>query len=239
MEKAIPRDLEKLARSYQLIREIDPDFVGRVAGCLSEADFFTATHKDWHEQSTELQHIVLFFCFGENLEPGATWVRKNKQHIAGPLCTLFAAIAPDVAIEFHRSSSGIDIVNPKAARWQYTSLAVARLAALDKPLCGEVIGDQLGKLRDAMYSFQADSVGHILRFLRVLFSVSPDMFERFASSLDLDDPIARATIAGVVRNHPKEQLQFQKLARCGQRLTGRVAEICNELLRQLTEDPRS
>jgi hypothetical protein len=233
MERAIPRDLEKLARSFEIIREIDLNFTQRVVGCLSETDFFAATVDGWKEQSGELQGLTAFFSLGEDFEPGAAWVRKNKQIITGPLCTLFACVAPDVAIEFHKDGKGIEIVNPRHAIWQDTTLAVKRIAALDKSLCAEIVASQLDKLREAMYSFGPGSVGQLLRFWRTLYEVSPELFERLASDLNLDGQAAKDTIEQVVRNHPKERFQYTKLARCGLRWTGRVAQLCSELLCRL------
>src|SRR5260370_7117081 len=109
MERAIPRDLEKLARSHEVIRKIDPSFTRKVADCLSESDFFAATRDDWKEQSGELQYLLPFFCLGDNFEPGATWVSKTKHHIAAPLCTLFPCIAPELPTDFHTSAMRIAI----------------------------------------------------------------------------------------------------------------------------------
>jgi hypothetical protein len=232
MERAIPRDLEKLARSFQIIQEIDPNFIKRVAGCLSDTDFFAATVDGWKEQSGELQVLTSFFSLGEDFEPVASWVRKNKQIITGPLCTLFACVAPDVAIEFHKNGKGIEIVNPRHPIWQHTTIVFKRMAALDKSLCAKIVAGQLEKLRDAIYTFGPGSVGQMLRFWRTLYEVFPELFERLTGDLNLDDQAAKNTIEEV-RSHPKERFQYTKLARCGQRLTGRFAQLCSELLCRL------
>src|SRR5262249_48897366 len=54
LERAVPRDLENAARSFEVIRDIDRYFVRRVADCLSEPAFLSATCRDWRRQSDEL-----------------------------------------------------------------------------------------------------------------------------------------------------------------------------------------
>jgi hypothetical protein len=146
-------------------------------------------------------------------------------------------IAPEVAVEFQESGRTIDIVNPSGAKWYLTHLAIKRLAALNKPLCAELVGKQLCNLQEAMYKLSLDPVQHILRFFRILFDLSAELFERFVTTLNFDDPIAKKSLEQLVRSQPKERIKYEKLARCGQRLTGRIAELSTELLGRLTGVP--
>jgi hypothetical protein len=111
MEKAISRDIEQLARAFEVLREIEPTFIERVAECLLEEQFFAATRDDWVKQSGELDHLLRFFCNGEDMQPAEGWVRKNQHHIAGPLRTIFVCISSGVAIAFHKAGRAIDLVD--------------------------------------------------------------------------------------------------------------------------------
>src|SRR5262249_6596517 len=98
MASAVPRDLENLARSFEVIHAVDANFIPKIVSHLSETAFFKSTQDDWKKQSDELDHIIRFFS-PNSFEPAASWIRKNKNQIQGPLKVLFACIAPDVAIE--------------------------------------------------------------------------------------------------------------------------------------------
>ena len=54
LSQSTPRDLENMARSLEVIRDIDPEFAKRISEHISETDFFNATIDDWKLQSSEL-----------------------------------------------------------------------------------------------------------------------------------------------------------------------------------------
>jgi hypothetical protein len=237
MEGAIPRDLENLARTFEVIREIDTCFIGGVAGRISEDRFLAITKSEWTKPASELQNVIGFFAIGELCEPAATWIRKSKEHIIGALCALFAGIAPDVAIEFVTNGKTVEVVDSRSPRWELTAWVIWRLAQVDKAVCAEVVRGQLGALKQAIYELNLGSGRPIMRFLRVLFDLSGELFDQFVSTLDLNDAVAKRTIEQVATRQPKERVEYVKLARCGRRHNGRIAELSKELLHRLADPP--
>lgn len=236
LEEATSRALEQLARAFEVLSEIEPKFIGDVVDCLSQEHFFAATQDDWVNQSSELDHILRFFCGGEDLQPAAEWVRKNQHLIAGPLRTIFVCIAPEVAIEFHKAGRAIELADDHS-HWQERAFAIGRLAKRDEPIAVEIVEQQLGSLIDEIHKLTLDEPQYVIRFFRVLFELSERLFDRFVSAIDLDNPIALKTIAQLSKNQPKERRHYQQVARCGCRMPGRISELSSELLRRLEDAP--
>jgi len=236
MENAISRDLEQLARAFEVLSEIEPTFIEMVAACLLEEQFFAATRDDWVRQSGELDHLLRFFCIGEDLLPAAAWIQKNQHHIAGPLRTIFVCIAPDIAIEFYKAGRTVELVG-RDSHWQERGFAIRRLINVDKPLAIELVENQLDGLLDDFHKLTLDEPQHLIRFCRVLFELSEVLFTRFVNGINLDSPSALETIEQLVKNQHKERRHYRQLARYGCKLTGRITELSTELLRRLGEAP--
>jgi hypothetical protein len=236
MENAISRDLEQLARAFEVLREIKPTFMGMIAACLSEEHFFSATREDWVTQSAELDSLLRFFCIGEDLQPAAAWVRKNQHHIAGPLRTIFVCIAPDVAVEFHKAGRVVQLLG-RESRWQEQGFAITRLAMVDTSIAIELFEQQFDEILDAFHKLTLDEPQHLIRFCRALFQLSESLFRRFFTAINLDSPVALETVGRLLKNQHRERRHYRQLAKYGRRLTGRVAELSTELLRRLEAGP--
>lgn len=232
METATPRDLEGLARGYGVIREIAPDFIGSIATCLSEDAFLATTQDAWRQQSSELDHLIRYFCIGPSCEPAASWARKAQRHLPGPLPVLYACIVPDLAIECHKSGRGIDLVG-QDGRLRETSFAIVRLAKLDKSLTVEVVDQQLDRVLEEMYKLGFHAPQHLLRLFRTLHALSSELFAKFVDRVDLEHPAALKTSEQLRTRQKNDRRGYERIARRGERMGGRLAELSAEFLRRL------
>ncbi|MFO0805493.1 MAG: hypothetical protein U0791_20505 [Gemmataceae bacterium] len=238
METATPRDLEGLARGYEVIHKIDRDFIGSIANCLSEVSFFAAAHDAWVNQSGELDHLIRYFCIGPTYEPAASWVRKNQHLIDGPFSVLYAWIAPDIAIEWHKSGRQIDLIG-KHSRLREISYAIMGLAKLDNSLTIEIVEMQIDRILEALYKLTFDEPQHLVRLFRTLHSLSSKLFARFVDRVDLEHPIALKTSTELPTLPKNERRAYQRIARLGEQIGGRLAKISAVFLRRLKESDRS
>ncbi len=233
MNNATPRDLESLARCFEIIRDVEREFVPRVAKYVCEPSFLAATSEDWKSQSSELNHLIRFFCAGDDAQPASEWIRQNRQRIVGPLTSLFVCIAPDVALEFHKAGRGVEIVASRQQDWRQTTLAIIRLAHVDKAACIEIIDQQLGRLVSALYQLHLGTLRPLLSCFRLLYELSPDIYERFIAQLDLSDQIAERTIESLANRQPRERIEYLRLARLGLRCNDRLGALSREFLDRL------
>jgi hypothetical protein len=233
INRAIARDLENLARSFEVIHEVDARFVSRIAELIRESDFLLSTTDEWRRQSSELNHMIRFFCIGDRHEPAAGWIRNMRDQIEGPLIAIFAAIAPDVATELHRAGKGVEIVNGASPEWAETNLAIVHLAKYDRACCLEIVEQQLNQIEQALYVLCLHPLRPMLSFLRNLRGLSADLFDRLLAQIDLDNPLAKMTISRLAINQEKERREYQRLARIGKRFQGRIRELATGLEERL------
>jgi hypothetical protein len=232
LEHAVSRDLEQLARALAVVHEIEPDFVRRVAACLVEDQFFVATHDDWVMQSTELQHLLMFFCIEKDFCPAATWVQKNRHLIAGPLKTFLACVAPEVAVEMHQAGRGVELTG-HPARWADRGFAITQLTRVNRRVATEIVVAHLEALCNEVHVLTLDSPKDLVRFFRAVHNLSSELFVRLIEGIDLDSSTASETISSLLSTQPRERRHYRALARCGSRIPGRVAALSMELLRRL------
>ena len=229
MKKIISRDMENLARSLSIIHEVDAEFISRIASLAPEEDFVVATKSDWRDQSHELRHLLGFYCIGKERQPARNWITRNEQVIEGPLQPIFAAIAPETAVNFFKSGRGVKLVGDDR-RWNESVLAIAAIADIDRDVCISVVRDQFQKLEETLYDLTLDSPKHIVAFFRLIHTLSVDLFSSFVGKLNVDDPRAAKTIAQLVKSQPKERANYQKLARLARRTGGEVGALGEKLI---------
>ena len=234
MKKIISRDMETLARSLSVIREVDAEFISRIALLVPEEDFFATTKSDWREQSRELRHLVVFFCVDGEHQPARNWIARNEHVIAGPLEPIFAAIAPGTAINFFKSGKGVKLVGDER-RWGEIVLAIAAIAEVDSDVGIKIITDQIQVLETTLYTLTLDSPKHIVAFFRLIYELSDELFSGFVGRLDMDDPRAIKTIDQLVKSQPKELANYKKMARLARRMGGEVGALGERLFMRLKE----
>lgn len=233
LSRSTPRDLENMARSLGVIRDIDPEFPKRISEHIAATDFLNATVDDWTHQSSELVSLIRIFCIGEDFEPARVWIQEMQQTIQPPLKTLFAAIAPSVAIAFYKASKAVELVDERNTRWHETNLAIHALAKTDEQVCVEIVEKQLSKFVAAFYRLNLDSIKHMLAFMRILKGLSQDVFDRFLSQLDFNDETAMKTISQLANNQHRERREYLKLARLGKRFGGTVRCLADDFIERL------
>lgn len=229
MANAKPRDLENLARAFEMIREIDKSFLRRVAENVPLAEFYSATKKDWETQSDELQSLLLFFALGKEMRPAADWIRANESVVVGPLKTELACVAPDVAVRFHRNGKGVELLSSGRANLNMTAIAILGMSAVDKEACLELVEQEIPHFENALYELSLDPPRWVVRFFRVLHKLSPELYSRLLNLLDLDKPAPMATIKRLVTNQHKERKKYLKLARAGRLFPGKAGDLATGL----------
>lgn len=225
MEKAVSRDLEGLAWTLAFVREVDHDFVMRVVANLDQQAFFAATATDWKEQTGELQQFIRFFAIGKRMEPASDWIRANSALIREPIAPLLVLLAPDVAIEFHLRGKGVRLVTSYDVRWSETAGAIASLGRTDREQCKCIVSEKLEELWAALYHLSLDRLDRIARVFRMLFELSPDLFERFVGGIDLDDERCIKLVQQLRSNQPKQLLMYRKLAKGGIKAGGKLVRF--------------
>jgi len=234
MKNIISRDMETLARSLSIIHEVDAGFISRVASLVPEQDFDVAARTDWRAQSSELRHLLGFFCIGKERQPGRNWVARNEQVIDGPLEPMLAGVAPKTAVNFFKSGKGVKLIGDEK-RWNETVWAIAAIADVDRDVCIKVVTDQVQELEVALYALTLDSPKYIVAFFRLIHKLSGDLFSNFVGRLDVDDPRAIKTIGQLVKSQPKERANYEKLARLACRMGGDIGALGERLLMRLEE----
>ncbi len=229
MNTSKPRDLENLARAFEMIYEIDKAFLIRVADALSLADFYAAAKDDWKSQSSELQSILLFFAIGKEMKPAADWIRANESIIEGPLKHELACIAPDVAVRFHRAGKGVELISPGHANWSMAALAISGMAANDKEACEELVEQNLPGFETALYELSLRPPAGIVRFFHLLHKLSPDLYDQLLDRLDLDKTKPMETIKRLVTNQQNQREAYLKIARAARFFPGNAGELAKGL----------
>ena len=229
MNTSKPRDLENLARAFEMIYEIDKAFLIRVTDALSLGDFYAAARDDWKSQSSELQSILLFFAIGNEMNPAADWIRANESIIEGPLKPELACIAPDVAVRFHHAGRGVELIDPSHADWSMAALAISGMAAIDKEACEELIEQNLAGFEEALYVLSLRPPVGIVRFFRALHKVSPGLYDQLVDRLDLDKAKPTETIKRLVTNQQNERDAYLKIARAARFLPGKAGELAKSV----------
>jgi hypothetical protein len=235
MKNIISRDMETLARSLWIIHEVDPEFISRVASLVPEEDFHIAARSDWRTQSSELRHLLGFFCIGKERQPTRNWVSRNEQVIEGPLEPMLAGVAPQVAVSFFKAGRGVNLTGQHQQRWNETVWAISAIADVDKDVCIKIVTDQLDELEGALYNLTLDPPKYIILFFRLIHEVSSELFSNFVRRLDMDDPRAIKTIGQLVKSQPKERANYEKLARLACRMGSDVGVLGESLLMRLEE----
>jgi hypothetical protein len=238
IENATPRDLERIARAFAVLHEIEPTLIAAVAGCLSEHHFFAATQDAWVTQADELAHLLCYFCIGDEFQPAAGWVQKNRHLLAGPLHVTFVCIAPDIAMEFDKAGRSVELAG-KRSRWQDRGFAIKRLMSVDKSRTIAMVERALDELIADFHNLTLETPRHLIQFCRTLFELSDELFKRFIEGINLDCPAAIETVEQLLRTQHRERRHYRQLAQCGRKLTGGVAELSTELLRRLEEAPET
>ena len=233
MERAVSRELEGLAWTLEFIQKIDQEFATKVASSLSGEVFFASTSSDWRDQTPELQKLIRFFAIGPNLEPASNWVRDNKGQIRRPLQPLFVCIAPDVAIEFFNNGKGLKLAATHQMSWPETTGAIARLAKADGEQCKRIVAEKIPELLDALYTLSLESGNHIIKFFKVLFELSPELFEQFVDRINLDDDRCLRLVRQLLSSQPKELINYRKLAKFGMKVTGKLGMLSAQLFARL------
>lgn len=237
MKNVISRDMETLARSLSIIQEVDAGFLPRVSSLVPEEEFFITVRADWRTQSSELRHLLGFFCMGKELQPARNWVSRNEQVIEGPLEPMLAGIAPQVAINFFKAGKGVKLTKQNQQRWNETVLAISAIANVDKNICIEIVMEQLDEFEALLYKLTLDSPKYIILFFRLIHELSSELFSNLVGRLDMDDPRAIKTIGQLVKSQPKERTNYKKLAKLARRMGGDVGALGEKLLMRLEEAP--
>ncbi|MGI8980361.1 MAG: hypothetical protein ACR2FY_14130 [Pirellulaceae bacterium] len=233
METSLPRELEGLSRSFEFIYEIDQSFTEKVAGAIQTDRFFSSTSDEWRQQSEELLHVLGFFAQGRDRQPARTWVDANQDVIVGPLRPRLAWISPDVAVSFHKAGRGVVLVAANEPRWFETSLAIFGIMNVDRRICAEIVEQQLPQLEAALYRLTLKPLTGIAHFFRLIYELSPQLFDKFLVRLDLDKPEAKKTLEQIVRSQPNERRAYMKLARKGTIVPGKMGLLSKTLLERL------
>jgi hypothetical protein len=228
-----PRELEGLGRSFELIYEVERDFIGRVATSIPAEKFFSSTLDEWRLQSHELLGVLGFFAQGQDRQPARAWVDANQGVIEGPLKTRLAWISPELAVSFHKSGRGVELVAPNEPRWFETCLAILGVMNVDRAVCAEIVEQQLPQLEAALYRLSLRPLTGIANFFRLLHELAPALFDRFLDQLDIDKPEAKKTIDQIIKSQPKERRDYIKLARKGGTVPGKMGQLSNALLERL------
>lgn len=233
MERAVSRELEGLAYTFEFIHKVDQKFATKVAASLSGEAFFASTSNDWRDQTRELQLLIRFFAGGPNLEPASNWVRANKDQIRGPLKPLFVLIAPDVAIEFYQNGKGLMLAADHEMSWPITSGAISRLANTDREQCKRIVNEKFPELLDALYKLSLESEHYIIHFFKVLFELSPELFEQFVDRINLDDSRCIMLVQQLLSTQAKEMVEYCKLVKYGMKISGKLGTISKQLFARL------
>lgn len=237
MKNIISRDMETLARSLSIIQEVDAGFLPKISSLVPEEEFFNTVRADWRTQSSELRHLLGFFCMGKELQPARNWVSHNEQVIKGPLEPMLAGIAPQVAINFFKAGKGVKLTQQNQQRWNETVWAISAIANVDKNICIEIVTEQLDEFEAMLYKLTLDSPKYIFFFFRLIHELSSELFSSLVGRLDMDDPRAIKTIAQLVKSQPKERTNYKKLAKNARRMGGDVGALGEKLLMRLEETP--
>jgi hypothetical protein len=236
MKNLVSRDMENLARSLSLIREVDPSFITKVIPLIPEDEFHISATNDWRIQSDELKHLLTFFCIGEDLEPARGWILRNQESIEGPLKPLLAAIAPEIAVNFYKAGKGVILTERYQQRWGETAYAIANITGVDNETAVSIVTAQFDDLENKIYSISLDNPRYIVFFFRALHELSRKVFLDFVDRLNLNDPRATKTIIQLVQTQPKERKNYVKLARLAARIGGKIGVLGNYFLTRLEEE---
>ncbi|EOB4122050.1 RNA helicase domain-containing protein [Vibrio alginolyticus] len=232
MNQLVSRDLENLARSLSIIKEVDESFLERVVIYLNQEEFNKAIYSDWKNQSNELQHLIRFFCVDNSRQPARSWISLNKDIMEGALRPIFIGIAPEVAVGFFKEDKQLRLFN-KRNRWPEMVFALATLAEYDVNNTIEIVNEYMDDIEDTLYKLSLDSPKLILNFFRILHSLSIDLYSDLISRINLKDPRALKTIKQLTEIQDKERQNYLKLARLAMGLGGRTAILGHELNDQL------
>ena len=235
MSCIISRDMETLARSLSVVREVDPEFIPKIAPLVSDNDFLAATRADWETQSDELLHLLRFFCVGPDFAPARNWVIRNENVIVGPMEPTLAGIAPLVAVSFHKAGKVVSLTGKSQHRWNETAWAISAIAEVDKSVCIEIVTGQLAVLEAELYALTLDPPRYVVLFFRLIHDLSSDLFMDFVGRLDMSDPRAIKTIAQLVKSQPKERANYEKLARLARRVGGSIGAVGERFLTLVDE----
>jgi hypothetical protein len=151
LETFRPRELEGLARSFELIQEVERSFISKVAACVRTEKFFSATSDEWRLQSRELQAVLGVFAQGHDRQPARAWVGANQNVIEGPLETRLAWISPELAVSFYKAGRGLVLVAVNEPQWFETSLAMFEIMNFDRTVCAKIVEQHLPQLEAALY----------------------------------------------------------------------------------------
>jgi len=229
MNTTKPRDLENLARAFEVIYEIDEAFLIRVTNALSLGDFYSAARDDWKSQSSELQSLLLFFSIGKEMNPAADWIRANESIIDGPLVPELACIAPDVAVRFHRAGKGVELIDPGDADWSMCAIAISGMSTVDREACEELIMQNFQSFEEALYVLSLRSPVGIVRFFRALHKVSTSLYDQLMDRFDLNKAKPTETIKRLVSNQQNERDAYLKIARASCVFPGKAGELARSV----------
>ena len=235
MKNIIPRDMEELARSLSIIHEVNGEFISQVAPLVPVEEFHITAKRDWATQSAELTKLIPFFCIGTEHQPARNWITCNEEVIEGPLEPLLAAIAPQVALNFHRAGKGVSLVGRHQHRWQRTVWAISSIADIDESVAINIVTDQFEELEGKLYALVSDPLRYVVLFFRLLDELSRDLFLDFVGRLDMDDPRAIKTIHQLAKSQPEQRANYEKMARLALRIGGAVGAVGESFLMRLKE----
>ena len=136
---AVSRNLETLAHTFSVFHEVEPKLMHAIAAKIDEPVFFEATKQDWEHQTGELNRLIRCFCIEDDLNPSRKWIAGNRHHFAGPMQAIFAAIAPEVAMEIHSEGGFVELTNESNPHWHETGIAIAGMAKIDEPITIETV----------------------------------------------------------------------------------------------------
>jgi hypothetical protein len=146
---------------------------------------------------------------------------------------LFVSIAPDVAIEFHRNGKKLQLTGKHDKRWSETSLAIGRLGVTDKEAAKAIVSEKFPELLDALYDLSLESERHIIRFFKILFELSPELFDHFVVAISLDDHRCLKLVQQLVSNQPRELVRYRRLARRGMKVPGELGALSARFFERL------
>lgn len=236
LKNIISRDLEVMARSLSFVYEVDSEFISQLS-CLVPDEFHIATRKDWHLQSSELRHLLFYFCIGNDLQPARSWIYRNQEFIEGPLKPMLAGIAPQIAVKFFTIGKGVKLTGQYQQRWNETAHAIHAITGVDRDICIQIVTEQLDELVGQLYKLTLDPPKNIILFFHAIHDLSKNLFDTFVGKLDINDPRIKILVNQLVKSQPKELVNYKKLARLACLNGGEISVFGKKFLDLLTKIP--
>jgi hypothetical protein len=117
--------------------------------------------------------------------------------------------------------------------WPLTSGAISRLANTKGELCKRIVNEKFPELLDALYKLSLESEHHIIQFFKVLFELSPELFEQFVDMINFDDSRCLMLVRQLLSTQPNELMKYCKLVKYGMKISGKLGILSVQLFFRL------